>query len=375
MQQLLAFAKELKGLVVLDFEDVCLICHDQKFDFSIDRLSTFFDNSPFRISKRLPKEPMDRLRALQIFSEVARHGSFVRASMLLSVSKATVTKHVAWLEESLGAQLLKRNSKQVALTEPGWRVLEGAREMLERYESIETEVRDSTRLPKGSIRIGTPPSFGAWHLMGVIALFTTRYPDIEVTVVHDDGRSDLVAEALDLSIRIAPELDDASYVAKRLMKSAQVLVASPKYFRTHQRPKAPNDLLKHNCLLHTIKSSASTWRFAGNPPIEVKVRGTIKANFGEPLKQAALLGHGISVHPNYMVSTEIERGDLEIVLPDYIPDEMDIYVVYSSRRNMPTRVRHLLEFLKEWGQSPPVWSAMPSDQKTQTKGGSRRSSV
>lgn len=292
--------------------------------------------------------------------------------MLLSVSKATITKHVAWLEESLGAQLLKRNSKQVALTEPGWRVLEGAREMLERYESIETEVRDSTRLPRGSIRIGTPPSFGAWHLMGVITLFTTRYPDIEVTVVHDDGRSDLVTEALDLSIRIAPELDDASYVAKTLMKSPQWLVASPKYFRTHQRPKVPEDLLKHNCLLHTIKSPTSTWRFAGNPPIEVKVHGTIRANLGEPLKQAALLGHGISVHPSYMVNTEIASGDLEVVLPDYVPDQMDIYVVYSSRRNMPTRVRHLLEFLKEWGQNPPVWSANHADQKPPARAASKR---
>ena len=300
---------------------------------------------------------MDRLRALQIFSEVARQGSFVRASMLLSVSKATITKHVAWLEESLGAQLLKRNSKQVALTEPGWRVLEGAREMLERYESIETAVRDSVHLPRGAIRIGSPPSFGAWHLMGLLTLFTTRYPDIEVTVVYDDGHSDLVAEALDLSIRIAPKLEDASYVAQSLMKSHQVLVASPLYFTKHPRPKVPNDLLRHNCLLHTTKSPTSIWRFAGNPPLDVRVRGTIRSNLGDSLKQAALLGHGISVHPIYMVSAEILRGELEVVLPEYTPDEMDINVVFSNRRNMSTRVRHLLEFLKEWAQQPQVWSA------------------
>ena len=161
---------------------------------------------------------MDRLRSLQVFTEVARCGSFSRAAMQLSLSKATVTKQVAALEADMGAQLLKRSSRQVALTEAGARVLASARDLLERYEAMEGEVRDAVNLPRGAIRVGTPPSFGAHHLMGVVGEFTTRYPDIEVTVVHDDGRSDLVAEALDLSIRIAASVQDASYVAQLLLR-------------------------------------------------------------------------------------------------------------------------------------------------------------
>jgi DNA-binding transcriptional LysR family regulator len=204
---------------------------------------------------------MDRLRCLQVFSEVARCGSFLRAATQLSLSRATITKHVAWLEASMGAQLLKRTSKQVALTEAGARVLASGRELLERYDAIESEVRDAVHLPRGAIRVGTPPSFGAYHLMRLMAEFTRRYPDIEVTVVHDDGRSDLVAEALDLSIRIAASLEDASYVAQPLLVSPQVVVAAPSYLRAHGRPAKATDLVHHNCLVHTVKSGAGVWRF------------------------------------------------------------------------------------------------------------------
>lgn len=300
---------------------------------------------------------MDRLRCLQVFTEVARCGSFSRAAMQLSLSKATITKQIAALEAEMGAQLLKRSSRQVALTEAGARVLASARDLLERYEAMEGEVRDAVHLPRGAIRVGTPPSFGTHHLMRLVSEFTTRYPDIEVTVVHDDGRSDLVAEALDLSIRIAASLEDASYVAQLLMRSPQVVVAAPAYLRRHGRPQSIEELARHNCLVHTVKSESGLWKFQGEPPREIRVRGTVRSNLGDALKQAALLGTGISVHPHYMVSEELRAGSLEALLPGQEPEAMDIHVVFSTRRNMPTRVRHLLEFLKEWARHPPAWAA------------------
>lgn len=285
----------------------------------------------------------------------------MRAAVQLSLSKSTVTKQVAWLEASLDVQLLKRTSKHVALTEAGARVLESGRDMLERYEAMESEVRDAVKLPRGSIRVGTPPSFGAYHLMRLLTEFTQRYPDIEITVVHDDGHLDLVAEALDLSIRIAPALEDASYVAQSLLKAQQVLVAAPAYLRQFGRPRTANELARHNCLVHTVKSSSGVWRFAGDPPTEVRVRGTLRSNLGDAIKQAALSGAGISVHPHYMISDEIRTGLLEVVLPECVPDLMDICVVFSTRRNMPARVRHLLEFLKEWSRNPPPWAKAEPD--------------
>lgn len=258
----------------------------------------------------------------------------------------------------MGVQLLKRTTKQVALTDAGARVLEAATEMLERYDAMEGEVRDSVRLPRGAIRIGTPPAFGTHHLTRVIAQFTTRYPDIEVAIVLDDGRADLVGEALDLSIRIAAALPDASYVAQPLMKAPQLLVAAPSYLQTYGAPRQLAELSRHNCLVHTVKSGSGVWRFDGDPPTEVRVRGSMRSNLGDVLKQSALLGAGISMHPTYMVAPEIEAGQLHIVLPEQVPEELDINVVFSTRRNMPLRVRHLLEFLKEWARRPQVWTGL-----------------
>ena len=308
---------------------------------------------------------MDRLRCLQVFSVVARGGSFVRAAQQLALSKATVTKQVAWLEETMGVQLLNRTTKQVALTEAGIRVLEAAAEMLDRYEAMESEVRDSVRLPRGAIRIGTPPAFGTHHLSRVIAQFTSRYPDIEVTVVLDDGRADLVGEALDLSIRIAATLPDASYVAQPLMKAPQLLVAAPAYLQGHGTPHSVKELVRHNCLVHTLKAGSGVWRFEGAVPTEVRVRGTMRSTLGDVLKQATLLGVGISMHPTYMVAPEIKAGLLQVVLPDCVAEELDINVVFSTRRNMPLRVRHLLEFLKDWARRPQSWAMADAAQSTQ----------
>lgn len=300
---------------------------------------------------------MDRLACLHVFAEVARSGSFVRAAAKLSVSKSTVTKQVAWLEASMGAQLLNRTTKQLALTEAGRRVLDVSSGLLERYDAMVSEVPESVRLPKGGIRIGTPPSFGVYHLIPMLTHFSERYPDIEVTVLYDDGHTALTAESLDLSIRIKPTMDDASYIAVPLMSTPQVLVAAPAYLKRHGRPREVRDLERHNCLVHTIKSQSSIWTFAGDPPASVRVRGSLRSNMGDALKQAALLGEGIAMHPRYMVSREVEMGLLQVVLPDRVPKEgAEISVVYSTRKNLPSRVRCLLDFLKEWAQSPSNWA-------------------
>ncbi|WP_051237579.1 LysR family transcriptional regulator [Ottowia thiooxydans] len=296
---------------------------------------------------------MDRLACLQVFLEVANAGSFARAAMKLSVAKSTVTKQVAWLEATMGAQLLNRSAKQVTMTEAGRRVLEASTNLLESYESMTSEVRESTRSPKGIIRIGTPPSFGTYHLIPAVTRFTERYPEIEVIVMFDDERTSSVSESLDLSIRILPSLEDTSSVALPLMSSPQVLVASPAYLKRYGRPRDVRHLERHNCLVHTLKAQSSIWNFNGDPPQSVRVRGSLKSNMGDALKQAAILGCGISMHPIYMVSREIETGLLEVVLPECTPQaKAAIYALYSTRRNLPLRVRCLLDFLKEWAHSP-----------------------
>lgn len=304
---------------------------------------------------------MDRLHCLEIFAEVARGGSFSAAAKRFSISRSAVTKHVAWLEHTLGAALLVRTTKEVGLTDAGHRVLGNCLPLLERYEEIESDVRDSMSAPRGVIRVGTPPSFGVRHLLPLVLQFTARHPDIQIALQVDDGRASLVAERLDLSVRIAPALSDSSFVAQSLLKSPQVLVASPGYLRRAGMPASVAELARHECLVHTLKSPTACWRFVERgAEVSVRVRGALCSNLGEALQQAALRGHGLSIHPTYMVAADLAAGRLVNVLPGSQPTGLDIYVVYPARSNVPKRVLTFLDFLRGWARTPPDWSGEPA---------------
>lgn len=299
---------------------------------------------------------MDRLKAIEIFAEVARGRSFTAAAVRLGMAKGNVTKHVKWLEERLGAQLLTRTTKSVSLTEAGLSLLEGGQDLLDRFDAVEMAVRGAVRAPKGTIRVGTPPSFGAVHLVPLVTAFSAMHPDIQFVMHLDDGRADIAGEGLDLSLRIAPSLKDTSLVAQKLGSVPQLLVAAPSYLATRGEPQTPEALSQHDCLVNALKSPTNFWTLTGpGGRRSVRVSGSMRSNFGEPLRHAALLGQGISMHPNYMVTQDIQEGRLRVVLPAYRPTGLDIYAVYPSRRNMPGRVRLFLEFLRERFQATADW--------------------
>jgi DNA-binding transcriptional LysR family regulator len=299
---------------------------------------------------------MDRLRAIEIFSEVARGRSFSAAAQRLGMAKGNVTKHVAWLEELLGAQLLIRTTKSVSLTEAGLSLLESGQDLLDQFDRVGETVRGAVKAPKGIIRVGTPPSFGAVHLVPMITSFSVAHPDIQFVMYLDDGSLDIAGEGLDLSLRIAPSLKDTSLVAQKLGSVPQLLVASQGYVAARGEPETPEELSEHDCLVNALKSPTNFWRLSGPQGTHtVRVSGSMRCNFGEPLRHAALLGHGISMHPNYMVTEDIQHGRLKVILPAYRPTALDIYAVYPSRRNMPGRVRLFLAFLKERFEGTNDW--------------------
>ena len=299
---------------------------------------------------------MDRFKAIEIFSEVAKGRSFTGAAQRLGMAKGNVTKHVKWLEDLLGAQLLARTTKSVSLTEAGLTLLEGSQNLLDGLDALEAAVRGAVKDSKGTIRVGTPPSFGAAHLVPLVTSFSAIHPDIEFALHLDDGRVDIAAEGLDLSLRIAPSLKDTSLVAQKLGSVPQLVVASQAYLAARGKPQTPDDLTGHDCLVHALKAPTNFWSFTGPYGKQsVRVSGSMRANFGEPLRHAALLGQGISMHPNYMVMQDIQQNRLKKLLPAYQPNGLDIYAMYPSRRNLPGRVRLFLEFLRERFQKNPDW--------------------
>jgi DNA-binding transcriptional LysR family regulator len=303
---------------------------------------------------------MDKLRCMQMFVEITNSGSFTSAANHLGVSKASVTKHIAWLEKTLGAQLLHRTTQQVRLTDAGITALESARQLLDCYDGLEADIRDTARNPRGVLRVGTPPALGTHHLVPLIMSFSAAHPDIQIVLLRDDGVSNLVKQGLDLSIRVVPPSENAGYVAVALMKAPQMLVASPAYLKRKGKPETPADLVHHNCLIHSAVVPTGIWHFEGpDGPTSVRVRGSLQSDLGEPLQHAALRGHGISMHPYYMVSQDIESHRLLRVLPEFTPRGFDISVVYPTRRNLTLRARKFLDHLKDWAKTPPHWTTLP----------------
>jgi DNA-binding transcriptional LysR family regulator len=178
-----------------------------------------------------------------------------------------------------------------------------------------------------------------------------------VVLVLDVGDASLIQKGLDLSLRISIDLVDSSLVARSIGSAPQVLVASPAYLAARGRPRRPEDLGGHNCLLHSIKSPTGIWRLQGpSGRHAIRVSGSLASDFGEPLRAAALDGDGIGMHPYYMVQNDIDTGRLVAVLPEYRPESHDIHVIWSNRHSLPERARRFVDFLREEFSAPPPWA-------------------
>ena len=293
---------------------------------------------------------MDVLDCMAVFAELGKTLSFSRTADNLGASKSSVTKKIAWLEAHFEVQLLNRNTKHVSLTEGGRLLLDNADTLERTLSELKELVRGPVRNPSGRLRIGAPPSFGAVHLVPAVAAFLSRYPAIRASLLVDDGRSDLIAENIDMSVRIAPRLKDTNQIAYRITVVPQVLVATRAYLGRHGTPSTLEDLCRHNCLVHNLKAPTGIWTFidAQQETQTIRVGGTMNSNLGEAILHMAKLGHGISMHPRYMVENDLRDNRLEVLLPDYEPQGLDIYAIVQSKKHLPHKLRLFVEHLREW---------------------------
>jgi len=187
------------------------------------------------------------------------------------------------------------------------------------------------------------------------------WPDVQVSLLLDDGGSDLIAENIDLSVRIAPRLRDTSQIAYKIAVVPQLLVATADYLARHGRPQRPKDLERHNCLTHQLKAATGNWFFS-NPEGElhtVHVGGDFDSNLGEAILNLVKQHHGISMHPRYMVDDDVHDGTLEVVLPQYRCEDLNIYAIVQSKRYLPFKVRLFVDHLRSCFRNK-NWSVAPT---------------
>ena len=288
---------------------------------------------------------LDLVACMRAFAAVAREGSFTAAGLRLGASTKLISKHVGQLEAHLGAQLLNRTTRSVALTDLGAAYLERCSPLLDQFDELEALVKERQGALSGPIRLTAPTGFGATLLVEALAPFQKLHPEVTIDLRLSDRVVALVEEGLDLAIRIEP-LRDSTLVARRLADMPQVICAAPEYLATRATPRAPEDLTDHACLV--TGQGDGTWRFRdpGGREMAVRVAGPFHANAPGAVARMAVAGLGIANVPFYPVEADLAAGRLVRLLPGWQAGDSAVHALYPPNRHLTARVRALIDHLQ-----------------------------
>ena len=291
------------------------------------------------------------IQQLRTFAEVVHLSSFAAAARRLDLAPSVVTRSVAALEDSLGVRLMHRTTRKLALTEAGAAYYEQVREVLERLDRAADEARATSGEVRGTVRLTTSVAFGQTVLVPMLPALHASHPALEIELLLDDAVVDLVAERVDLAVRLGPPLD-SSLVGLQLAPVRYRVVASEDFLARHGRPGVPADLAACACLRLPLPGFRTQWRFrdAAGAVEAVDVKGWLVLSTALALHRAALDGLGPALLPDWLVDRDLNAGRLVDLFPDHevTANQFDsaVWLLYASRSWLPRRVRAVVDFMK-----------------------------
>jgi DNA-binding transcriptional LysR family regulator len=311
---------------------------------------------------------MNKLHAMLAFVRVAESGSFTSAASQLGVSVSAVAKAVARLEEDLGAQLLARSTRRMALNDDGREFYARCQQILNDIEDAEASVKTAGEAPRGRLRMALPALFGRLTLLPRIAEFHGRYPEIVLDLSFDDQAVDLIERGLDIAVQVG-NLNDSRCISRVLNHGPRVTAASPAYLKRHGEPRTPADLASHNCI---VSNFGPLWPFNDHGTrVEIPVHGNLVVTGGDAVREAVLQGLGIGQSNWWTVRHDLATGSVKPVLRDYAVEGRPISVVYPPTRHVPRKLRVMIDFLVEITRLPPGLEAAAPGEPPPAKTGNR----
>ena len=285
---------------------------------------------------------------MDIFVHVVESGSFIRAAEQLQMHRPGVSKAVQQLEEELGVKLLHRTTRRLSLTSEGEAFYLRAKALLGEMAEL-MAAYSSTQSVSGSLRIDFPLTLAHSLLIPALDEFKDRYPDIEIILTSSDRRIDLIAEGIDCVVRLG-ELEDSSFIARRIGEVAMVTCAAPSYIAKYGAPQTLEDLAQHKAVNFFSDRSREvmTWKFIVNGEIIAKrVDSALRVDNSDIFLTSGLAGLGLIQGIDSALRPHIESGALVPVLPDYACAPKAVSVLYPDKRNLAPRVRVFIDWFSE----------------------------
>jgi DNA-binding transcriptional LysR family regulator len=289
------------------------------------------------------------LADLALFAETARLGSFAAVAKVRGTDPSTISRKLAALEDTLGVRLFQRTTRSLSLTEAGDLYLTRALPLIEELARIGAEARETRAQPKGILRLTASVTFGQAMILPLLPAFREAYPDIRLECLFTDQNLDLIADRVDLAVRLAPAIE-GDVVAARLMTTRYRVVAAPAYLASAPPLLTPKDLAHHKLLLFTIRPFQTRWLFRQDGLTqEVPVQGDVTISPAGAILDAANAGLGVALLPNYLTDPEIAAGRLTRCLATWevtaTSFDTGAWLVYPSRSFLPLKTRAMIDFL------------------------------
>lgn len=286
---------------------------------------------------------------LSAFVAVAERGNFARAATYLRIVPSTLSQTIRSLEERLGVRLLHRTTRSVSLTEAGERLFDRIRPAFEELHGAVESISDFRDTPMGTLRLSVSTVPAQMILAPLLKDFLAAYPAIQLDITIDNANSDIVSGRFDAGIRYGKRIAQDMFLVRASPESRIITVASPDYLATHPRPKTPQDLQQHACIIFCLGTQQQlVWEFEKNrKKIEVTVNGPLIVNDVDLMVKAARDGVGIGYVVEAYVAADIRQEKLIPMLTDWSPAYHGYYLYYTSRRQLSAPLKVFIEFLSK----------------------------
>lgn len=287
---------------------------------------------------------MDRLQAMTTFVRVVEAGSFSGAARVLNIGQPAVSKTVAQLEQHLQVRLLLRSTHGLTPTEAGVRFYERARLAIQEADEAEQAARGAGAGLSGRLRISAAPTFARLHVIPRLPRFLDAHPGLHVDVILDDRAIDLIAEGIDISLRMGA-LADSSVVARKLASSRRSVLATPDYLARAGTPQAPADLAAHETVVYS--QLGNVWNFSRDgTEVSIAVRGRARFSAAEGIRAAVLAHMGLSIASDWMFAPELADGRVCRLLEGWLLPDIDLWAVFPTGRMASAKARMFADFVE-----------------------------